>query len=63
MAPENNPLIIDFESKEEITVTPNIAIQNMWEGPNFNAKSAKIGVKKIKIKIPITPPIKELIKQ
>ena len=56
IAPEKSPFTIDFESSEEITVTPKIAIQNICEGPNFKAKSAKIGVKKIKTKIPRTPP-------
>ena len=53
----------ELESKVAITVTPNIAIQNIWEGPNLRATLANTGVKRIKIIIPITPPIKELMKQ
>ena len=63
MAPEKSPLIIELESKVAITVTPKIAIQNICDGPNLSAKFANTGVKKIKIIIPITPPMKELIKQ
>ena len=62
-APEKIPLVTDPESKVAITVTPNIAIQNISEGPNFKANLARIGVKKINTKTPITPPTKELIKQ
>ena len=58
-----SPLIIELESKVAITVTPKIAIQNICDGPNLSAKFANTGVKKIKIIIPITPPMKELIKQ